>query len=554
MNTQQMEEVLKRVSDKMDPDDALLLRRVVESYEYVSDLVEDRKTTIARLRKLFFGAKSEKSKDVIGCPEDSQDSGSPHSDDLSKSHSENEPADADGDPGNDVDRKKSAGHGRHGADAYAGGRQVSVRHPNLAVGDACPQCDQGTLYQKKPGVLVRFVGQAPLQATVYRLQKLRCHVCGTAFTAPAPEGIGDQKYDHTAASMIGLLKYGSGLPFNRLDRLQGNLQIPLPASTQWDIVQAAAETLAPAYTELIRQAAQGQVVYNDDTTARILELMGQRARKNPVDNQPDLHADGSANPNRTGLFTSGVVATRDGVRVALFFSGRKHAGENLSDVLQHRATELDSPIQMCDGLSRNLPKDLDTILANCIAHGRRNFVDLYDRFPDECRQVIEAFKVIYCNDKVAREQELSQEARLTYHQAHSQVPMDRLKHWLQSQFDDRLVERNSSLGDAINYLLKRWDAMTLFLRQAGAPLDNNICERALKKAILFRKNSMFYKTRSGARVGDLYMSLIYSCEMNGASAFDYLNQLQLHAAAVAGNPECWQPWNYRQQVAKSQAA
>lgn len=92
---------------------------------------------------------------------------------------------------------------------------------------------------------------------------------------------GDDKYDHTVGSMIGLLKYGSGLPFNRVGRLQDSCEIPLSASTQWDIVHAAAEPMTPAFEELIRQAAQGEVLYNDDTTVRILELMGERARKTP---------------------------------------------------------------------------------------------------------------------------------------------------------------------------------------------------------------------------------------------------------------------------------
>jgi transposase len=415
---------------------------------------------------------------------------------------------------------------------------VDVTHPALSAGDDCPECQQGTLYENAPGVLVRFVGQSPLQATVYRLQKLRCHLCGKVFTASAPAGVGEEKYDHTVASMIGLLKYGSGLPFNRIERLQANCEIPLAASTQWGIVSAAAALIVSAHQELIRQAAQGEVVHNDDTTIKILELMGKRAAKSPPCDDPH-------DPGRTGLFTSGVVATRAGHRIALFFSGRQHAGENLMDVLRHRAAELDAPIHMCDGLARNLPKELDTILANCLAHGRRNFVDLYDRFPDECRYVIEAFKLIYHNDKVARQEGLSPRERLSYHQAHSQPTVDRLKEWLERQFVDRLIEPNSALGEAINYLLKRWDSLTLFLRKAGAPLDNNLCERALKKVILHRKNSLFYKTRNGAGVGDIYMSLIYTCELNGASAFDYLNRLQLGAADVGEHPDRWMPWNYR---------
>ena len=332
--------------------------------------------------------------------------------------------------------------------------------------------------------------------------------------------------------------------------LQGSCGIPLAASTQWDIVRAASSLITPAYDELIRQAAQGEVVHNDDTTVRILELMGARARNTPP-------SDDEHTPKRTGLFTSGVVAVSSGVRIALFFSGRRHAGENLSEVLQHRAEELAAPSQMCDGLARNLPSELDTILANCLAHGRRNFVELLDRFPEECRHVIESFKVIYHNDKVAREKQLSAEARLVYHQTHSGPTMNDLHAWLQLQFENKLVEPNSALGDAINYLLKRWEPLTLFLRQAGAPLDNNLCERALKKAILHRRNSMFYKTRHGAHVADMYMSLIYTCELNGANPFDYLNQLQLqlNATNVSQQPERWMPWNYRESVtATSDAA
>ena len=217
---------------------------------------------------------------------------------------------------------------------------------------------------------------------------------------------------------------------------------------------------------------------------------------------------------RRGLYTSGVVALRDGHRVALFFSGRRHAGENLAQVLKHRAEELPPPIQMCDALSRNLPGELQTILAHCLAHARRRFVDVYDRFPEPCRHLLEALAVVYRNDAVARERRLSPEARLQFHQEASRPTMQELHDWLTRQLEEKLTEPNSALGGAIGYMLKHWDKLTLFLRQAGAPLDNNVCERALKKAILHRKNALFYKTQNGARVGDLFMSLIYTCQLN----------------------------------------
>ena len=239
---------------------------------------------------------------------------------------------------------------------------------------------------------------------------------------------------------------------------------------------------------------------------------------------------------RRGLYTSGVVALRDGHRVALFFSGRRHAGENLAQVLKHRAEELPPPIQMCDALSRNLPGELQTILAHCLAHARRRFVDVYDRFPEPCRHLLESLAVVYRNDAVARERRLSPEARLRFHQEASGPTMQDLHDWLTRQLDEKRTEPNSALGGAIGYMLKHWEELTLFLRQAGAPLDNNVCERALKKAILHRKNALFYKTRNGARVGDLFMSLIYTCQLNQANPFDYLTELQRHADALAAVP------------------
>ena len=127
--------------------------------------------------------------------------------------------------------------------------------------------------------------------------------------------------------------------------------------------------------------------------------------------------------------------------------------------------------------------------------------------------------------------------------------MEELHAWLTRQIEEHLVEPNSGLGEAITYMLKRWDKFTLFLRQAGAPLDNNLCERALKKVILHRKNAMFYKTENGAHVADVYMSLIYTCELCGANPFDYLTELQRHAQEVAAKPACWMPWNYRDTLA-----
>jgi hypothetical protein len=394
--------------------------------------------------------------------------------------------------------------------------------------------------QSEPAALLRITGMAPLQATVYELERLRCNLCGEVFTARAPPEVGKAKYDETAAAMIGLLKYGCGLPFNRLQKLEKGLGVPLPAATQWEVVRKAASHLEPAYGELIRQAAQGEVVHNDDTVMRILGLeepsvpRGSSGSEVPQDTK-----------QRTGTFTSGIVSTFEGRQLALFFTGRKHAGENLERVLAQRAKELAPPVQMCDALSRNTTGEFETILANCLAHSRRKFVEVAASFPDECRYVLETLGEVYGHEATTREQRMSPDGRLAFHKEHSGPLMEKLQQWLQEQIGERKVEPNSGLGGAITYMLKHWSELTLFLRCPDAPLDNNICERALKKAILHRKNSLFYKTSAGARVGDLFMSLIHSAELCQADPFDYLVALQRHHRDVSKNPAQWMPWNYQ---------
>jgi len=428
------------------------------------------------------------------------------------------------------------GHGRNGAEAFVGARQVAIAHPSLKHGDRCPECGQGNVYgQKEPQALVRIVGQAPLAATVYSLERLRCGACGQVFTAQEPEGVGPEKYDETAAAMIAQLKYGSGTPFYRLEQLEGQLGIPLPAATQWEIVEEAAELIKPARDELIRQAAQGQVLHNDDTSMRVLRFQRQTSEE------------------RSGVFTSGIVSTMEGRKIALFFTGDKHAGENLADLLRRRAAELSAPIQMCDALSRNVPKlsgGVEILLANCLAHGRRQFVEVASNFPEQCRYVLEMLGQVYGHDAEARQRGLTPQQRLRFHQEHSGPVMDQLHDWLEAQLAERQAEPNSGLGKAIQYLLRHWRPLTLFLRQAGAPVDNNIVERSLKRAVLHRKNALFYRTLNGAQVGDLFMSLIHTCQLCGVNSFDYLIELQRHARQLAANPAEWMPWNYRQTKAR----
>ena len=205
--SQRFEELLERAaSNTLRDEDRELMRNVFDAYIGFFQIVGDKNTSIRRLRQLLFGAQTEKTANIFGA-------------DTSRDEQNDTAPDGslDDDSADEDAPEPKKGHGRHGADAYQGAEQVDVSHESLEAGDPCPECGQGKVYEvARPGVLVRIVGQAPLQATVYHLQKLRCHLCNKVFTAEPPEEAGARKYDATAGSMIALLKYGSGMPFNRL--------------------------------------------------------------------------------------------------------------------------------------------------------------------------------------------------------------------------------------------------------------------------------------------------------------------------------------------------
>ncbi len=508
--------IVERTRGALGAEDFTKLKAAMDTLAFMQAELQAKGTSIARLRKLLFGAPTEKTREVLKRAGDRPTGGVQDSPEG---------------------QAKRPGHGRNGAAAYMGATRKKVPHTSLQGGDACQGCLKGKVYPlEQPAVLVRVTGMAPLAATVWECDRLRCNLCGEVYTAQPPEEVGTQKYDESASAMTGLLKYGTGLPFHRIEKLQEGLGVPLPASTQWELVEDAAEKLQPAFEELITEAAQADVLHNDDTTMKVLDLSKQQLAA----------AAAGADEERTGVYTSGLIATQDERAIALFFTGRQHAGENLADVLKRRAAQLKAPVQMSDALAANTSGDFKSILANCLSHARRGFVDVVNDFPEECRFVLETLREVYLTDAVARQQRLSPAERLVLHQRESGPRMKQLEDWLEEQLTQRKVEPNSGLGAAIKYMRKHWQKLTLFLREPGAPLDNNVCERALKKAILHRKNALFYRSQNGARVGDTFMSLIHTVELCDGNPFDYLVALLRHHELVADEPARWLPWNYRQ--------
>ncbi|HYX08271.1 MAG TPA: IS66 family transposase [Bacteroidales bacterium] len=521
----QIDNILQRLeNNSIQKEDYTLLKLLVSTVISINEELIKKNISIKRLRKLF-AIQSEKSKDILPASDKNKEKPSNGSKQGTK----------------DQDKKKGKpkGHGRNGQVAYKNAEKKFVPHETYKPGCPCPECTKGKLYPVKDnGVFVHITAQEPFTATIYELQKLRCNLCGEIFTAQAPEHTNNSKYDESVAAMIAVLKYGAGFPFYRIDTLQDNFGVPLPDSTQWEILEDKAATPLLIYDVLTTLAAQGKVIHNDDTKMKVLSLI----KENKQD--PDR--------KRKGIFTSGFISRTDKFDIALYCTGRNTAGENLKEILEHRKKGIEIPIQMCDASNNNLQNEFYVLLANCLTHGRRKFADLIDVFSQECIYIIEALRDVYHNDSITKQERMTDHDRLAYHQQHSGPIMNKLYAWMTAQFAEKKVEPNSALGGAISYMIKHWDALTLFLRKAGAPLDNNIVERALKKVILHRKNSLFYKTEHGARIGDCFMSIIHTCELNRVNSLHYLIQVLKNRLAVVAAPELWLPWNYQSQLRDQQ--
>lgn len=497
-------------------EDQELVLQLFQFNTWLQSMLQEAKISMSRLRQLFgfFPKKKKKSS-----PEPSESS-SPTLDN----------------PASGQEKPRRKGHGRRGAASYSGADEVHLSHPRLNVHDPCPLDCEGRLVESRPGIVIRVSGSPLLSATRYVQEKLRCALCGALFTAPLPEDCStEQKYDEKAKALLAHYKYWLGLPFHRIESFQELVGIPLPRGTQFELVEQVADCLYPIYRYLLELAAQGKVIYNDDTTVRILSLMAENAM--------------NAEIQRKGIYTSGIIS--EGAHpIVLFFSGRCHAGENLDQVLSHRKSE-EPIIHMADALSASQPKDAATISCLCLAHARRKFEEIEDYWPEECAYVLEVFSQIYRTDRLAHQADLSPEERLKRHQFFSVPHLDALKKWLDFQKEHLVDGENSSLGEALAYLDRHWWGLTQFTRVAGAPFDNNIVERSLKIPIRNRKNALFYKTEHGAQIGDILMSAIATAHLSEVNPLDYLIALQKNRSSVLNSPQSWLPWNYHEALAPS---
>lgn len=518
--------------------DKRLFKGLVKAHIWLRHKYESGRLGFHKVVTILFGNRSEKrrrhSKDKEG---EGQEADGKSEDQVEETFPANTPNALSKDllanrNGNDTQKEKPKGHGRLGADAYVDAEDVVINHPFLKPGDPCPESCGGKLYSLEPGIFVRISGQDIAKVTRYHIQKLRCHTCGLVVKASLPSQVSPKKYNSCFKAILAVQKYFVGVPFFRQEGFQELMGFPLPASTQWDLIEQVADSVHPIFTTLEKEAAQAKVIYNDDTSVKIVEVM-QLNKNDPT-------------RKRRGMFTTGIYAQFDKGRIiALYYSGTRHAGENLSLVLKHRSPGLPPIIHMSDALSANLTEFL-VRRGTCIAHGRRKFIELEIFFPEECRFVIDQFAVVYYNDDQVKKLGLSGKQRLAYHKKRSQPAMKNLKKWLDKQVKEQSVEPNSGLGKAIDYLRRHWKGLTLFLRQADAPLDNNILEQALKIPIRLRKNSLIHRTCHGAHVASLLMSIIQTCRLCKVNPIDYLTVLQNNKSFVFKTPEDWLPWVYKE--------
>ncbi len=434
-------------------------------------------------------------------------------------------------------------HGRYSADDYTGCLEVAINHETLHLGDACPTCAEvdmsGKLGYLDPGAIILLQGNPLISGTKYLVEKFRCSLCGIQYAADVPTEIKEQpKYASSCYSTLAIAHYYNGLPFKRIETWQDQQGIPLADSTQWDKMNELSGITEPVSQMLQLLSAEADGFYYDDTTQTILE------------NNALVRMGGTS---RKQVYSTAVISEVGPYEISLFFTSQCYAGENIKPLLESRESE-EAFYTMSDAHRLNIPNDMDEallarwVICFCLVHGRRKFFEICGSFDKECDFVLEQISGVYRNEAHCKAHKLNAQQRLEYHQANSLPLMQALWVWLNNKLLYNEVEPNSSLGDAIRYMLRHWKALTRFLHVAGVPIDNSLAERTIKVLIRYRKNSLFYKTFYGAHVGDRLMGLIHTAVRNNINPFDYLNALQDYRKEVAASPELWLPWMYQETI------
>jgi len=414
----EIKRLIERVKQgKLDQGDAQLIEKLLNFLLTIVPLLQRKHTSTRRMRELMLGTKEKKrGKEEAKNPAEGSGSGAEENSQTDVSKESASSSACEGDSYTQETRKlKRPGHGRKAASEYPGAKLVRVNHPEMAPGDPCPESGcEGRLHQlEQPNVKIYLTGLPLISATKYERPVLRCSDCFERFVADLPEGVSEkEKFDPTADVAIALYKYSGGMPFYRQARMQESCGVPLPESVQFERCEEVANAVFPVYRHLVELSADGKLFHIDDTRVRILSCYREDKDRSEKE--------------RRATHTSGFVIKDEGDhKIALYFSGRRHAGENLDHVLEWRSPSLPMPIKMSDAAAVNGKKMAQTIDANCLAHGRGKFRELEEIFPVECGQVMEAIRKVYQYDDQTKG--MSDQERLEYHQKHSGPVMKELR-------------------------------------------------------------------------------------------------------------------------------
>ncbi len=562
----QLEEILESVKPHLPSAQYKILESAIMMLIWLQTVIKEKSFSISRLARMFFGKRTESMKnlkdrakrntDPNNQPEKSPDQPNPDPEKPDPGDDQNsepspsvghEPSHSEKDePLPSPENPKKKNHGRRPLDDYDVSKITHIILDGLKEKQRCPDCEKGKLYYWEPEVMLVIKGQSPLKGEAYCAQGLRCNLCGKIFRATFPKEVATQpKADMSARAMVCLAKYQLGTPLYRLETWQKMVRLPISDSEMWEWTESVALAAFPVYQSLLNLAAQGNVIHNDDTSGKILELMEENKQFEKIQ-QEALEKGEKSEKFRKGMYTSILLSINQDYQIPIYVTGRKNAGENLDDLLDRRLKDLKKPIQSCDASTSNRPERHDTEISYCNNHARHNFCELVEVWPKETLAIVEMYNAVFRNDRKTKE--MSAECRLKYHQKHSAPVMEKLKSYCNGLLDDKVVEPNSSFGKAINYLNNHWEGLTFFLKNGEAPLSNNAGERAIKSNVLIRKNSYFYKSCWGAMVGDILLSIIKTCTLNSINPCDYLIAIQANADKLEKNPNAWLPWNFTKNV------
>ncbi len=402
----------------------------------------------------------------------------------------------------------------------------------VSKGDICPCCNRGKLYHGEDRKLLQFTGHAPIEVNRFVKEVLRCNACNKEFIA----GGNIEKWTDSAKSTA-VLEKCSGMPFYRLSNIQDLYNIPIAESTLWYLCKLLWDDVGKVmYKALLEESSKRKNLYVDDTRARVLDVTIENNKK-------------ILNGEKAGRScNSTIVCSNNGLdqEIILYITKQGYCGENIAPLIE----SADKCI-MSDASTMTRPKIAEELLSTmnflkCMSHGRNKFADIRSFYPEECNYFLEQIKSIYSTDDKAKA--FDPESRRLHHNKHSIVYINNIYKKIEHLFREKIIEPNSHLGQAMRYWVNNRSGLTKFLIVAGFDLDNNRCERNLKRLILQRKNSLFFKTLSSAEVLSGLSSIIATSKANNISSYDYLNWLQANVKLVNKTPSDYLPWKYLEYI------